>query len=82
MQVKWGLDEQLIATDPDKIGYQAAIRRVLEHRSLRDKFNGVREELSDEYSTIIIGEEGLEFIRRPDSFELGEVHKNESGDQL
>ena len=45
-------------------GYRAAITRVLEHRSLRDKFWGVRAELAERgYTGVQVTQEGLQLIR-------------------
>ena len=67
-QVKWAVDDKLLLTDIDEMGgYAAAIRRVLEHKSLRDKFCGVRAELAElGYTGLEITQEGLQLTRDPD----------------
>ena len=48
-------------------GYAAAIRRVLEHPSLRNKFLGVRAELAElGFSGVEITQEGIQLTREPD----------------
>ena len=48
-------------------GYAAAIRGVLEHRSLRDKFCGVRAELAElGYTGVEVTQAGLRLTREPD----------------
>ena len=67
-QVKWAVDEKLLHTDIDEMGeYAAAIRRVLEHKSLRDKFCGVRAELAElGYTGVEITQEGIQLTREED----------------
>ena len=62
------MDDKLLYTDIDEMGgYAAAIRRVLEHKSLRDKFCGVRAELAElGFSGVEITQEGLQLTREPD----------------
>ena len=64
-QVKWALDEKLVNTDVDEVGgYSAAITQVLEHRSLRDKFRGVRAELAEMgYTGVQVTQGGLQLTR-------------------
>ena len=59
------MDDKLLYTDIDEMGgYAAAIRRVLEHRSLRDKFCGVRTELAERgFSGVEITQEGIQLTR-------------------
>ena len=59
------MDEKLRNTDVDKVGgYRAAITRVLEHRSLRDKFWGVRRELAEMgYTGVKVTQEGIQLTR-------------------
>ena len=59
------MDEKLRNTDVDEVGrYRAAITRVLEHRSLRDKFRGVRAELAEMgYTGVQVTQEGLQLTR-------------------
>ena len=61
------MDDKLLYTDIDEMGgYAAAIRRVLEHKSLRDKFCGVRAELAElGFSGVEITQEGLQLTRDP-----------------
>ena len=66
--MKWAVDKMLLYTDIDEMGgYAAAIRRVLEHKSLRDKFCGVRAELAElGFSGVEITQEGVQLTRDPD----------------
>ena len=42
------MDDKLLHTDVDEVGgYAAAMTRVLQHRSLRDKLGGVMPELAE-----------------------------------
>ena len=62
------MDDKLLRTDVDEVGgYAAAMTRVLEHRSLRDKLCGVRAELAElGYSGVEITQEGVQLTRDPD----------------
>ena len=62
------MDDKLLHTDIEEMGgYAAAIRRVLEHSSLRDKFCGVRAELAElGYTGVLVTQEGLRLTRDPD----------------
>ena len=63
-QVKWAVDNKLLHTDIDDSGYAAAIRGVLEHKSLRDKFCGVRAELAElGYTGVEVTQAGLGLTR-------------------
>ena len=59
------MDEKLLYTDVDEVGgYSAAITRVLEHPSLRDKFRGVRAELAEMgYTGVQVTQEGIQLTR-------------------
>ena len=47
-QLKWALEEKLCNASPADVGgIGAALRLVLTHRSLRDKFTGVNKELEE-----------------------------------
>ena len=47
-QLKWALAEKLLNASPADVGgIGAALRLVLTHKSLRDKFNGVNRELEE-----------------------------------
>ena len=46
IQLKWALNEKLLNASPADVGgLGAALRLVLTHRSLRDKFTGVNRDL-------------------------------------
>ena len=64
-QLKWALDEKLhVASAADVGGLGAALRLVLTHRSLRDKFTGVNRELEEAgFRSIQVTDTGFRLIR-------------------
>ena len=64
-QLKWALAEKLpLATPADVGGLGAALRLVLTHRSLRDKFTGVNKELEEAgFRSIQVTDIGFRLIR-------------------
>lgn len=64
-QLKWALEEKLPnASAEDVGGLGAALRLVLTHRSLRDKFTGVNRELEEAgFRSIQVTDTGFRLIR-------------------
>ena len=63
-QCKYAVDYTLVATDPDKIGWGEAIRRVLQYRTLRGKFTSVHSDLQKEgIIRVEVTDEGFLFVR-------------------
>ena len=64
-QLKWALERKLpVASPADVGGLGAALRLVLTHKSLRDKFNGVNKELEEAgIRSIQVTDTGFRLIR-------------------
>ena len=64
-QLKWALDEKLFNASPADVGgLGAALRLVLTHRSLRDKFTGVNKDLQEAgFRSIQVTDTGFRLIR-------------------
>ena len=65
-QLKWALNEKLLIASPADVGgIGAALRLVLTHRGLRDKFTGVTRELEEAgYRSIQVTDTGFRLIRK------------------
>ena len=64
-QIKWALNQKLTNASPADVGgIGAAIRLVLTHKSLRDKFTGVSKELEEAgFRSIQITDTGFRLLR-------------------
>ena len=64
-QLKWALEEKLHNASPADVGgIGAALRLVLTHKSLRDKFTGVNKELEKAgFRSIEVTDTGFRLIR-------------------
>ena len=64
-QLKWALQERLANASPADVGgIGAALRLVLTHRSLRDKFTGVNRDLEKAgFRSIQVTDTGFRLIR-------------------
>ena len=65
-QLKWALNDKLVNKSPADVGgLGAALRLVLTHRTMRDKFKGVRRELEEAgFSSILVEDEGFTLVKR------------------
>ena len=69
LQLKWALAEKLLNASPADVGgLGAALRLVLTHKSLRDKFTGVNRELEEAgIRSIEVTDKGFRLIRDRDT---------------
>ena len=65
-QLKWALNDKLLVASPADVGgIGAALRLVLTHTGLRDKFTGVTRELEEAgYRSIQVTDTGFRLIRK------------------
>ena len=63
-QCKYSVQEILVGVDPDKIGVGKAIKKVLEYKTIRDKFSSVHPDLAKMgFSGVEVTDGGFKFIR-------------------
>ena len=64
-QLKWALSDKLLNASPADVGgLGAALRLVLTHKSLRDKFTGVNRDLEESgFRSIQVTDTGFRLIR-------------------
>ena len=64
-QLKWALSDKLLNASPEDVGgIGAALRLVLTHKSLRDKFTGVNRDLEEAgFRSIEVTDTGFRLIR-------------------
>ena len=67
-QLKWAVNEKLLVASPADVGgIGSALRLVLTHRGLRDKFTGVTRELEEAgYRSIEVTDTGFRLVRNWD----------------
>ncbi len=63
------MNSNLLNKSPSDVGgLGAALRLVLTHTTIRDKFRGVRTELEEAgFTSILVEDEGLTLVRRDES---------------
>ena len=63
-KVKFAVNSMLAGVDPDKIGMGQAVRRVMEYRTIKNKFGSIHPDLEREgYTGVKVTDTGFVFLR-------------------
>ena len=64
-KIKWAVEEMLSNTDVDEADIGSAIRELMNHLSIRDKFSGIHPRLQElGYIRIEVTDTGFTFVAR------------------